>query len=299
MPPPDDESVPRYTDADKTHWEVEKLKAEAQNVRRPFLRTPANAISLATGAIAVVGSVFQYLRTDFEAQQVAITKERNKLEIERLEAKRDTVQREHDAFASQRDQLRAELAAIQAAAESTSLARRALEEAAKSTEQRLAALKSRLTSAQNPPTPQQIQQTFGPFESSLANVKQSSERSAQTAQASSKRLEEIGYELQRPVAVISRVFIHIGREEQRPLAERLQRELAAKNLHVVGIEVVESAPASSEVRYFHRVEDRRLVGTVAHILDSVLPGDRKVQARFLAAKTRVGTIEVWLGMDAK
>jgi hypothetical protein len=70
---------------ERAKWELEKLKAEVRHLSRPWLRTPASWVAVATTLIALAGASFQWYRSDIDYKLADIKKERAAFETEKLE----------------------------------------------------------------------------------------------------------------------------------------------------------------------------------------------------------------------
>lgn len=79
---------------DKTHWEIEKLKAETDHLRRPLHRSPAVLVPLLStivaAVVAVAGAGFKYQMNQLEAKRLEI-------QVVELQQQRDALVREVDA----------------------------------------------------------------------------------------------------------------------------------------------------------------------------------------------------------
>src|SRR3954463_15007151 len=87
---------PRFSEVDKLHWEVMKLKAEAENGSHSPVRTPTFWFSAITAVVAVCGIVIQAVSSNFdlrqaklEAQQASIDKQKAELDTQRVKEERE------------------------------------------------------------------------------------------------------------------------------------------------------------------------------------------------------------------
>jgi hypothetical protein len=110
-----------YTNDDKLRWEVEKLKAEAVNLRRPYIRTPSSWITIMTVILGLFGVGLQYVKSDREYQLADIKRQQATLETEQTKAARQQVLEEItqakntlSQLQSQREQASQNLDALQA-----------------------------------------------------------------------------------------------------------------------------------------------------------------------------------------
>ena len=62
-------------DRQKLHWEIQKLRAETEHIRRPAYLSPATLVPVVTAIAALVGVGFQYQRNALEADRAAWRKE--------------------------------------------------------------------------------------------------------------------------------------------------------------------------------------------------------------------------------
>ena len=105
---------------------------------------------------------------------------------------------------------------------------------------------------------------------------------------------ELSRETAKPApTTVPSIYMHIGDDSQRPLAQRGANALTAKGYSVQGIEKVGRAPDASTVRYFHP-GDKNAAEAVAKILAAYLSPDP--QARLVKGFDNVqpGQLEVWL-----
>ena len=101
--PSDAEFAPSANgERDKLFWETQKLRAEAENLRRPALLSLKTIVPLVTAAVAILGAGFQYQMNEVRAAQTA-------LEIERLEDTRSDLQASIDAAQAEFDGIGAQL----------------------------------------------------------------------------------------------------------------------------------------------------------------------------------------------
>jgi len=79
--------VPPYSESDKLQWEIEKLKVETTNLRRPFLRQPTLWLALAPLVLSLAGNAVQYSKAERDRQLAEIKREKLDLETEKLQKK--------------------------------------------------------------------------------------------------------------------------------------------------------------------------------------------------------------------
>jgi len=70
---------------EKARWEIEKLKAEVEHLRRPWLRTPASWVAIVTALIAFTSVAVQSCRSNREYELAEIKRERAELEIQKAD----------------------------------------------------------------------------------------------------------------------------------------------------------------------------------------------------------------------
>lgn len=97
------------SDADKLYWEVEKLKEETRNLKRPYLRNPNAAITVVTIMIAVTGVVLQYFKSDREYQLAEIKRQQAEFDIKGLAEIKKKNEMENSEAAKRFDELQTEL----------------------------------------------------------------------------------------------------------------------------------------------------------------------------------------------
>jgi hypothetical protein len=64
-----------YTDNDKRRWEIEKLRAETTNLKRPYIKSPSSWITIMTALVAVLGIGIQYAKSDREYKLAEIQRQ--------------------------------------------------------------------------------------------------------------------------------------------------------------------------------------------------------------------------------
>jgi hypothetical protein len=104
---------------DKLRWEIEKLRAETESLRRPAYLSPATLIALATAAVGLVGAGFQYQlnqvraeRADLAAAQNNFRAETAQDELERLEKTKAELASEIDAMQAENKKVSEQLASV-------------------------------------------------------------------------------------------------------------------------------------------------------------------------------------------
>jgi tetratricopeptide (TPR) repeat protein len=117
-----------------------------------------------------------------------------------------------------------------------------------------------------------------------------------TQLAARSRLEQLG-KVVTSTSQRTRVFLHIGSEQDRPVAKELAKALEEANFDVQGIELVR-VPLRGDIRYYFR-EDERAAENVRLTAESLVAArgyNVRLESRFLATKDPVkpGTVELWL-----
>ena len=91
---------------DKVYWEVQKLQAEIDNLRKPPYRSPTVMVPLISAVVAaivaVVGAGFKYQMNQLEARRV-------ELQVADLQQQRVSLLREVEAVQSDADKVTAQL----------------------------------------------------------------------------------------------------------------------------------------------------------------------------------------------
>jgi hypothetical protein len=108
---------PRYSETDKLYWEVERLKEETKNLKRPFWRNPSYLVTVMTIIVAVFGMALQYYKSDFAYQQAEVKTQIARLQLEKIG---DETQRAQAAYQRVQQQLKEadeRLASLRAQAE--------------------------------------------------------------------------------------------------------------------------------------------------------------------------------------
>ncbi len=110
-PKPSDAELAQRPDGerDKLFWETQKLRAEAENLRRPALLSLKTIVPLVTAAIAILGAGFQYQMNEVRAAQTALEVERLEDTRSDLQASIDAAQAEFDGIGAQLVQVRSQL----------------------------------------------------------------------------------------------------------------------------------------------------------------------------------------------
>jgi len=102
-----------HSGADKLYWEVEKLKEETRNLRRPFLHNPNTIITALTILIAVLGVILQYFKSDREYQLAEIKRQQAEIDIKRLGDDKNKIELARAEAAKRYDALQIELKAAE------------------------------------------------------------------------------------------------------------------------------------------------------------------------------------------
>ena len=80
-----------YSEADKLHWEVERLKEETKNLKRPLLRNPNYLLTTITIIIAAFGMLLQYQKSDIQFQKAELERAKTEKEIEKAKEELERV----------------------------------------------------------------------------------------------------------------------------------------------------------------------------------------------------------------
>src|SRR5215210_638380 len=75
----------KYDASEKLRYEIEKLQAETEHLRRPWLRTPASWVTILIALATLTGSTAQYFSSNRRADLAEIKRETTELEILKLE----------------------------------------------------------------------------------------------------------------------------------------------------------------------------------------------------------------------
>jgi DNA repair exonuclease SbcCD ATPase subunit len=81
-----------FTSEEKLRWEIEKLRAETSNLKKPYIKTPASWTTILTIILALFGILIQYYRSDREYQLAEIKKQQTILDTQRLVADRQQLE---------------------------------------------------------------------------------------------------------------------------------------------------------------------------------------------------------------
>lgn len=105
--------------ADKLHWEVEKLRAETESLRRPTLLSPTTLIAFATVAVSILGAGFQYQINQIRADRAELTAAQNSFraeiarnELDRLEKTKSDLTNSIDAMQVENKKVSDQLAEV-------------------------------------------------------------------------------------------------------------------------------------------------------------------------------------------
>jgi hypothetical protein len=164
----------RSHDRDKAYWEVAKLRAETDRLRRPLYRSPTLFVPMVSavvaGIVAVVGAGFKYQLSEIQAKEASLKKMETQAAIVKLQAARADLIRDIDTIQAENNRVKEQL---EAAAKQLAEARQAVESAAAITSSPEA--KQALTEAQ----------------SSVATLQKTATDSAQANVAQTQRLDKL------------------------------------------------------------------------------------------------------------
>jgi chromosome segregation ATPase len=137
---------------DKLFWEVEKLKAEVQNLRRPVMLTPATWVSVLSVLAAVVGIGVQWQRSNVESERAQLT-------LRESEFKRSQVQAELAEVERRKSGVEAALASLQGALDASEQRYRDVLSLTEATEKQLAELGRQLAATRAAPEAERAVET--------------------------------------------------------------------------------------------------------------------------------------------
>jgi hypothetical protein len=78
--------------------EIDKLRAETLNLRRPAWHNPATLVAIVTAVVALLGAGFTYQRNHIQAERASLGKERIDLEAARLRDELAALQSSREAL---------------------------------------------------------------------------------------------------------------------------------------------------------------------------------------------------------
>ena len=85
------EPHPTYSAEEKLKWEIEKLQAETQNLKRPWIANPASWLAIVTTVIALTTAFAQYRLNKIETAQLHLDGTKIKIENDSLALKKKTL----------------------------------------------------------------------------------------------------------------------------------------------------------------------------------------------------------------
>jgi len=81
-------------EAEKTYWEIEKLKIETKSLEQPFRRQPTLWFAVATLLLSLGGNLLQYSKADRDKQLAQIEKDKLDLETTQLQGRKSNLENE-------------------------------------------------------------------------------------------------------------------------------------------------------------------------------------------------------------
>lgn len=105
---------PAYSEHDKLYWEVERLKEETKNLKRPFLRNPSYLVTVMTIIVAIFGMALQYFKSDYAYREAAIKTEIAKLQLEKIDGETQRAQAAYQRVQQQQKDAEERLASLRA-----------------------------------------------------------------------------------------------------------------------------------------------------------------------------------------
>jgi chromosome segregation ATPase len=100
---------PAIGDRDKLYWEIEKLRAETEQIRRPAYLSPTTVATVVAALVALVGAGFQYRLNQLDAKEAGIEASRLKSEAEQLAGQKAEIVRSIDAMLLESEKVGAQL----------------------------------------------------------------------------------------------------------------------------------------------------------------------------------------------
>ena len=95
-------------DTDRLHWEIEKLRAETESLRRPAYLSPTTLISVATALVALLGAGFQYQINQVRAAKAELEASQNIFRAEQTQSELALLERRKEELATTIDAMQAE-----------------------------------------------------------------------------------------------------------------------------------------------------------------------------------------------
>jgi len=192
----------KYDPAEKLRWEIEKLQAEAEHLRRPWLKTPASWVAIVTTMVALAGVALQSARSNREYELAEIRHEKTQLDIVRAEEVRKQTEASLRKVQAQRARAEKEFEVLQ---------------------RQINGLKAQL-----PSTPE-AQAAFSKTKESLEALKAAgTELDAQTDQAVGE-LEALGETLREPAPSSLPAFAVVASFTNLQHAEKFARDLLMRD----------------------------------------------------------------------
>ncbi len=99
--------TPKYTEADKVHWEAKKLEAEAQDLLRPPVRRASFWLALIPALAAIIGIGLQYYASSLDYKKAEILREQANLETAKAEQRLDDLDKQVKAKQDELERLTA------------------------------------------------------------------------------------------------------------------------------------------------------------------------------------------------
>lgn len=246
-----------YTESDKLHWEVDKLRAEVTGIQRSYLKSPGSWIPMVTAIVAIIGVGVQYFKSDREYQLADIKRQQALLDIQRLEdTKRDTNKVIADA--------RATLAELDSQRQQSEAKLKATTDALFAAEKRLSDL-TLTTDIKG-----ELDRVIGEVKTSIADLNNVNTQAAANSEEATRSLEILGTELKgfgysdlklRDYKI--GIYYRVDKPDAKKLAEQVKTSIwkdqlvGSVELYPRNLSFFESVvpPETHEVRYELARED--------------------------------------------
>jgi chromosome segregation ATPase len=102
-------ATPAISDRDKLYWEIEKLRAETEHIRRPAYLSPTAVATVVAALVALLGAGFQYRLNQLDAKEAGIEASQLKAEAKRLETEKAEIVRSIDSMLIESEKVGAQL----------------------------------------------------------------------------------------------------------------------------------------------------------------------------------------------
>jgi septal ring factor EnvC (AmiA/AmiB activator) len=100
-------NAPKYTDADKIHWEAKKLEAETLDLIRPPFFKSGFWLSAISACAAVVGIGLQYFASSLDYKKADILREEAEFKVTQAKQQLDDIEKNVKAKQTELDNLTA------------------------------------------------------------------------------------------------------------------------------------------------------------------------------------------------